>query len=103
MNTGLRGSFVLFSREVKFALNLSIVSFLTFLGFNLVSPILPKYALSFNVSIALTGWAISAFAVARVITDVGAVLGPILATYISEAFNPTRVTEFHLSPWLRSP
>lgn len=60
------------SREVKFVINLSVVSFLTYLGFSLVSPILPKYALSFNVSIALTGWVVSAFAVARTLTDVPA-------------------------------
>jgi MFS family permease len=39
---------------------------------SVVSPILPQYARAFNVSLALTGWAISVYALARVLTDLPA-------------------------------
>jgi MFS family permease len=54
------------------AVNLSVVSAFVFLGVSVVSPILPQYARAFNVSVALTGWAISAYALARVLTDLPA-------------------------------
>jgi MFS family permease len=53
-------------------LNLSLVSALVILGFSIISPVLPQYALSFSIPVALVGWAISAFALARLVTDVPA-------------------------------
>ena len=53
-------------------LNLSVVSAFVFSGVNVVSPILPQYAMTFNVPVALTGWAISSYAMARVVTDLPA-------------------------------
>ncbi|MDH5770716.1 MAG: MFS transporter [Candidatus Bathyarchaeota archaeon] len=53
-------------------INLSVVSALVFLGVNVVSPILPQYAMTFNVPVALTGWAISSYALARVLADLPA-------------------------------
>jgi len=52
--------------------NLSVVSAFVFLGVSVVSPILPQYALTFNVPVAVTGWAISSYAMARVATDLPA-------------------------------
>jgi DHA1 family multidrug resistance protein-like MFS transporter len=43
-----------------------------FLGVNVVSPILPQYTMTFNVPVALTGWVISSYAMARVVTDLPA-------------------------------
>lgn len=53
-------------------LNLSVVSAFVFLGVSLVSPILPQYARTFNIPVALTGWAVSSYAMARVLTDLPA-------------------------------
>jgi DHA1 family multidrug resistance protein-like MFS transporter len=53
-------------------LNLSIVTFLVLLGLSMVSPILPSYAESFQVSYTLVGFAISSFAVARMVLDIPA-------------------------------
>ena len=53
-------------------MNLSLVSGLVHLGFSIVAPILPQYALSFSVSVAVMGWAISSFALARVFVDLPA-------------------------------
>lgn len=53
-------------------INLSIVSAFVFLGVSIISPILPQYALTFNVPVALTGWAISSYAMARVAADLPA-------------------------------
>jgi MFS family permease len=53
-------------------LNLSLVSGCVILGVSIISPVLPQYALSFSVPVALVGWAISAFALARVVTDIPA-------------------------------
>ena len=53
-------------------LNLSLVSGLVILGVSIISPVLPEYALSFSISVALIGWAISAFALARMFMDVPA-------------------------------
>lgn len=53
-------------------INLSTVSAFVFLGMNVISPILPQYALTFNVPVALTGWVVSSFALARILTDLPA-------------------------------
>jgi len=53
-------------------LNLSVVSGCVILGVSIISPVLPQYALSFSVPVALVGWAISAFALARVVMDIPA-------------------------------
>jgi len=53
-------------------LNLSLVSGFVILGVTIISPILPQYALSFSIPVALVGWAISAFALARLVTDIPA-------------------------------
>ena len=53
-------------------INLSVVSAFVILGFSVISPVLPQYALSFSVSISLTGWAVSSFAVARMVMDLPA-------------------------------
>jgi len=53
-------------------LNLSLVSGCVILGVSIISPVLPQYALSFSIPLALVGWAISAFALARLVTDIPA-------------------------------
>jgi len=53
-------------------LNLSLVSGFVILGVTVISPVLPQYALSFSIPVALVGWAISAFALARLVTDIPA-------------------------------
>jgi len=53
-------------------LNLSLVSGCVILGVTVISPVLPQYALSFSIPVALVGWAISAFALARLVTDIPA-------------------------------
>ena len=53
-------------------LNLSLVSGCVILGVSIISPILPQYALSFSIPVALVGWAVSAFALARVVMDIPA-------------------------------
>lgn len=53
-------------------LNLSLVSGFVILGVTIISPVLPQYALSFSIPVALVGWAISAFALARLVTDIPA-------------------------------
>jgi DHA1 family multidrug resistance protein-like MFS transporter len=50
--------------------NLSLVSGFVILGISIISPVLPQYALSFSVPVAVTGWAISAFALARTVMDI---------------------------------
>jgi DHA1 family multidrug resistance protein-like MFS transporter len=59
-------------QQLPVILNLSLVSGLAILGVSIVAPILPQYALSFSVPVSLTGWAVSAFALARLFTDVPA-------------------------------
>jgi DHA1 family multidrug resistance protein-like MFS transporter len=59
-------------RQVFTVLNLSAVTFLVLLGLSMVSPILPSYAESFQVSYTLVGFVISSFAVARVLLDIPA-------------------------------
>jgi len=53
-------------------LNLSLVSGLVILGVSIISPVLPQYALSFSIPVALVGWVVSAFALARLVTDIPA-------------------------------
>lgn len=53
-------------------LNLSLVTFFVLLGLSMVSPILPEYAESFQVSYTLVGVVISSFAVTRMIMDLPA-------------------------------
>ncbi len=53
-------------------LNLSVVTFCVLLGLSMVAPILPNYAESFQVSYAMVGLVISAFAVTRMILDMPA-------------------------------
>jgi len=44
----------------------------SFVNVSIISPVLPQYALSFSIPVALVGWAISAFALARVVMDIPA-------------------------------
>ena len=53
-------------------LNLSLVTFLVLLGLSMVSPILPTYAESFQVSYTLVGFVVSSFAITRMILDMPA-------------------------------
>ena len=53
-------------------LNLSLVTLLVLLGLSMVSPILPTYAESFQVSYTLVGFVVSSFAVTRMILDIPA-------------------------------
>jgi DHA1 family multidrug resistance protein-like MFS transporter len=53
-------------------LNLSLVSGLVILGFSIIAPVLPQYALSFSISVGLIGWAVSSFALARMAVDIPA-------------------------------
>jgi MFS family permease len=53
-------------------LNISLVSGCVIMGVTIISPVLPQYASLFSISIPLVGWAISAFGLARVFTDIPA-------------------------------
>lgn len=53
-------------------LNLSLVSGFVILGISIISPVLPQYALSFSIPVALIGWVVSAFAMSRMLMDVPA-------------------------------
>jgi MFS family permease len=59
-------------RQLLVILNLSLVSSFVILGLNIISPVLPQYALSFSIPVALVGWVVSAFALARVVIDIPA-------------------------------
>jgi len=59
-------------RQLFVILNLSLVSGFVIMGGSIISPILPQYALSFSIPVALVGWAVSAFALARLVTDIPA-------------------------------
>jgi len=57
------------NREVRCTLILSAVAYFVMLGVSLVSPILPLYALSFDVSLFMVGALISGFGIARLLLD----------------------------------
>jgi DHA1 family multidrug resistance protein-like MFS transporter len=59
-------------QRLPFILNLSLVSGFVILGFSIISPVLPQYALSFSISVGLIGWAVSSFALARMVVDIPA-------------------------------
>ena len=59
-------------QQLPVILNLSLVSGFVILGVSIISPVLPQYALSFSIPVALIGWVVSAFALARMFTDVPA-------------------------------
>jgi DHA1 family multidrug resistance protein-like MFS transporter len=59
-------------RQLFVVLNLSLVSGFVILGISIISPVLPQYALSFSIPVALVGWAVSAFALARMVMDIPA-------------------------------
>jgi DHA1 family multidrug resistance protein-like MFS transporter len=62
--------FVFKDRQTLILLNLSFVTFLVMLGLSFVSPILPSYAESFQVSYIEVGLVISSFAVTRMVLDI---------------------------------
>jgi MFS family permease len=62
-------------QQLSVILNLSLVSGFVILGVSVISPVLPQYALSFSIPVALVGWAVSAFALARVVMDIPAGFG----------------------------
>ena len=59
-------------QDFRPTLVLSLVAFFVMMGVSIISPVLPAYALSFGVSLALVGLLISAFAIARVMLDIPA-------------------------------
>jgi MFS family permease len=60
------------NEELKGTLVLSITGFIVSLGQGLISPILPLYALSFGVTVAMVGLLIASSSVARVFLDIPA-------------------------------
>ncbi len=58
--------------ELKDTLILSIIGFIVSLGQALISPVLPLYALSFGVTIAMVGLLIASTSLARVFLDIPA-------------------------------
>jgi MFS family permease len=60
------------SEELKDTLILSIIGYIVSLGQALISPILPLYALSFGVTVAMVGLLIASTSVARVFLDIPA-------------------------------
>jgi DHA1 family multidrug resistance protein-like MFS transporter len=79
----------LMKSALPLVLNVSIVSAMAIMGNNVMAPVLPQYALSFEVSLALVGWAVSAFALARLFTDLP-------AGVLSDRFGEKRVMELGL-------
>jgi DHA1 family multidrug resistance protein-like MFS transporter len=59
-------------RQLFVILNLSLVSGFVIVGLSIISPVLPDYAGSFNISTELVGWAVAAFAAARMVMDIPA-------------------------------
>jgi DHA1 family multidrug resistance protein-like MFS transporter len=59
-------------RQLFVILNLSLVSGFVIVGLSIISPILPQYAESFLIPRELVGWAVSAFAGARLAMDIPA-------------------------------
>lgn len=45
-------------------INLSVVSVFVISGRNVILPILPQYAVTFNIPVALTEWGISSYTIA---------------------------------------
>lgn len=60
------------SRKLIDIVSISIVSSFVFLGVYIVSPMLHQYAEVFNIPVSLTGWAISSYAIGRVMADLPA-------------------------------
>lgn len=60
------------SEELKDTLTLSIIGYIVSLGQALISPVLPLYALSFGVTVAMVGLLIASTSVARVFLDIPA-------------------------------
>jgi DHA1 family multidrug resistance protein-like MFS transporter len=59
-------------RQLFVILNLALVSGFVILGLSIISPVLPDYAKSFNIPVELVGWAVAAFAAARLVMDIPA-------------------------------
>ena len=59
-------------RKLFYILNLSAVTALTLLGVSVIAPVLPQYALSFDVSVSMVGWAVSAYGVPRLLMNLPA-------------------------------
>jgi MFS family permease len=59
-------------RQLFVILNLSLVSGFVILGLSIIAPVLPQYALSFSIPVSQVGWAVSAFAGARLVMDIPA-------------------------------
>jgi DHA1 family multidrug resistance protein-like MFS transporter len=59
-------------RQLFLILNLSLVSGFVILGLSVISPVLPDYAKSFNITTQLVGFAVAAFAGARLVMDIPA-------------------------------
>jgi DHA1 family multidrug resistance protein-like MFS transporter len=59
-------------RQLFVILNLSLVSGFVILGISIISPVLPQYARSFSIPVELVGWAVAAFASARLVMDIPA-------------------------------
>ncbi|MFC2040284.1 MFS transporter [Chloroflexota bacterium] len=57
-------------KQLPTIMNLSAVSGLVVLGFTIIAPVLPQYALSFSIPLGLVGWAVSAFALARLVFNI---------------------------------
>lgn len=58
--------------ENQTLLTLSLMQILVMLGFGMVAPVLPLYALTFNVSAALVGLLVTAFGLARMLSNLPA-------------------------------
>lgn len=58
------------NKAKKCTILLSIVAYFVLLGATIISPILPLYALTFEVSLAMVGGLISGFGLARLLLDV---------------------------------
>jgi DHA1 family multidrug resistance protein-like MFS transporter len=59
-------------RQLFVILNLALVSGFVIVGLSIISPVLPRYAQSFNIPVELIGWSVTAFAGARLVMDIPA-------------------------------
>ena len=75
-----------------------LVIFVAMLVFGIVAPILPLYARSFGVSYETTSWMISAFALARLLTD--PVAGPLVERFGERMISMTGVVTVGVSALL---